>query len=266
MLGVPNIATGFAGRRELEDYDRSFAGGHVQAQFLAVDGTTRENITVNDPKSRVETHIRDTGVTPTSADLDRMRNKVNLLARADTLVVLSGSLPPNVDVSFAVELVGLAGTSGAQVAVDGPGDLLRDLGSRELWLLEPNTQEFASMHEVDTLADDELIPLGCEVSGRVRTLIITCGSAGGHLFVNGMAFMGQVDIDPAEVRSAVGCGDAMLGAYIAAQHRGDDIKTSYRYAPAVATAAATHEMPGHFDLEAVGELLSRSSIEVVEAC
>lgn len=216
-LGVPNIATGFVGHEELDDYDRSFAGGKVQPQFLAVEGTTRENITVIDPQTRVETHIRDTGLTPTATDLDRMRNKVNLLAKPESVMVFAGSMPPGVDLEFAVELVDLAILNGAHVAVDGPGELLHALRNHKLWLLKPNMVEFATMHRLENLGEDELIPLGREVSKHVRTLIITCGSPGGYLFVDGAAFMGQVDIDPTAVKSTVGCGDAMMGAFIAAQ-------------------------------------------------
>lgn len=270
-LGLASIATGFVGRESMEAYERSFDGSGVQSQFLAVEGATRENITVLDPVGRVETHIRDRGITPTDADWERLRHKINLLAKPGSLVIFSGSIPPDTPVGVVEALIELAASNDCRVAVDGPGELLAAVRGRKLWLIKPNRRELAEMcpeepaprtgARPDEWSDERVMAYGVALSRHVRTLIVSSGSAGGFLFVDEAVFIGQVDIEPRHVVSTVGCGDSMLAAFVAAQCRGDDIKTSYRYALAVATAAALNPIPGAFDLDTVNELHKRVSVE-----
>ena len=158
---------------------------------------------------------------------------------------------------------------GGRVAVDGSGELLRALKDRKLWLIKPNVEELAAMGEdagkPAAMSDQEVVRIGRELSRRVRVVIVSRGSAGGYLFIDGSALLGQVELFPsARLRSSVGCGDCLLGAFIAAQLRGDDVRKSYEYALAVATAAAMDTMPGQFDPAVVTELLGRTSVEPVE--
>ncbi len=300
--GIPSVATGFVGRDQLDDFDRSFADLAVQSQFLGLDGDTRENVTLIDPAGGVETHIRDVGPTPTPKDLERLRNKLNLLAKPDGLIVFSGSVPSGVDAGAVVDLVDLALSKGAKVAVDGPGALLHALDDRKLWLVKPNVDELAAMlsgtvtdqagtateasvpdgdastapscacasaagagvDHADALSDDRIVAIGRELSRRIHVVIVTCGSAGGYLFIDGSALMGQVAMESKNVVSTVGCGDAMLAAFVAAQSKGKDVKASYEYALAVASAAALHNTPGVFDPAVAKKLLAKASVTAIK--
>ncbi|UCE60451.1 MAG: hexose kinase [Phycisphaerales bacterium] len=262
-LGVASIATGFVGCEELDQYDRSFDGQRVQPQFLAVRGITRENITLIDPQAHNETHIRDTGIVPSETDLERLRRKIDLLAKPGAHVIFSGSLPPGVENDYAVELVDITIRAGARVIIDAPGDFLRAVRTRDIDLLKPNVQELGEMHETDSLSDDRIVTLGRALSESIRVVMVTCGSAGGYLFVNDSAFLGQVDVAPELIRSTVGCGDAMLAAFVTAQIRGDNPVDSYRFALAVASAAATHEIPGTFESNIAEQMLALTSVEPV---
>lgn len=262
-LGVPNVATGFVGREEFDLYERSLGDDGVASQFLAVEGTTRENLTVIDPSTGLETHIRDEGFDVAPADLVRLGNKLNLLAKKDDLVVISGSLPRGVDVSAVVELIDIAENKGAHVAVDGSGEMLRALRGRSMWLLKPNRDELTALAPTAIENDAALIEIGRDLSERVHFVIVSCGAAGGYLFIRGSVLIGQVDMDTTRAMSSVGCGDCMLAGFVASRKRGDDARTAYRYALAVATAAAIHTLPGRFDLALVEELLPRVSVEPV---
>lgn len=265
VLDVPSIATGFVGETEREMYEKCFQGTCVKPQFLTVAGTTRENITIIDPETNVETHVRAGGITTTPAALDRLRNKISLLAKEGNVMIFAGSLPPGVEIDYAVGLIDLMLAKKARVVIDGPGELLRAVRDRKLWLIKPNLDELAVMHEREKLTDSEAVDLGRTLSQSTRTVMVTCGSAGAYLFIEGAAFLGQVDIAASAVRSAVGCGDAMLGGFIAAQHRGDNVKKSFVYALAIASATATNDVPGHFDPACADDLLSKTNVEAVTA-
>jgi 1-phosphofructokinase family hexose kinase len=287
ILGVPSIATGFVGRDEMAMYEESFSETLVHPQFLAITGRTRENLTLLDKVTHVETHVRDEGITPTPGDMVRLGNKMKVLTRAGGLVIIGGSTPPNVPPARAIEFVDLALKKGAHVAVDLPGQLLHALRDRHLWLVKPNREEFTAMvragepkgapadiksgqitaeldeDEDDLLSDDELIDAGRVLAKNFRVLIVTCGADAGYLFTGSEVMIGQVHLDDERVRSTVGCGDALMGGFLAAQLRGKNIRESYHYGLAVATAAAVDMIPGHFAQIVVDEMLSETSVEPI---
>ncbi|MHC4065429.1 MAG: 1-phosphofructokinase family hexose kinase [Planctomycetota bacterium] len=263
-LGVPSIATGLVGRDQLPQYEADLARPEVQPQFLAVNGTTRENVTLIDPVSHTETHIRDAGIEVEAEDVERMCKKLNLLAKPDRVVIFSGSLPPGVTVEQLREMVDICRRASAKVALDVPGEALARVTDVSLWVIKPNVDELAAMIGQPTDSDERIVHAGRNLSRRVRVVIVSCGSAGGYAFIDGAALIGQVALEPGRVVSTVGCGDALLAGFVAAQLRGDDVRTSYRYALAVATAAAVDAVPGHLSLEAVDEFAELANVEPVE--
>ena len=277
-LGVASIATGFVGRGQLEEYEASFHNSLVRPQFLAVEGRTRENVTVIDTTTATETHLRDKGLAPTPADVVRLRNKINLLAKPGRLFVFSGSLPTGVDTAGAVKLIDVAISKGARVAVDGPGELLAALRDRSLWLIKPNRKELAEMVAASTggaevggqgdaqpsLDDKDILRIASEFTDHVDVVIVSCGAAGGFLLSAQRSLRGRVDFDTTLARSSVGCGDCLLGGFIAARCEGMDEEESYRRALAVATAAAMEVVPGQFARKNIESLLGLSIVEPVQ--
>lgn len=287
ILGVPSIATGFVGRDEMTMYEDSFGETLVKPQFLSIAGRTRENLTLLDRETHVETHVRDVGPTPTDGDMTRLGNKMRVLTRSGGLVVIGGSTPPNIEPARAIEFVDMAVKKGAHVAVDLPGDLLHALRDRHLWLVKPNREEFTAMVRAgepeeeetavkggqitaetdedadDLLSDDELVDAGRALTKHFRVLIVTCGADAGYLFSGSEVLLGQVHLDEERIKSTVGCGDALMGGFIAAQLRGRSIRDSYHYALAVATAAAVDVVPGHFSQMVVDEMLGETSVEKI---
>jgi len=265
VLGVPSIATGFVGRHELEQFEQQLDAMGAQSQLLAVDGTTRENITIVDPVAKQETHIRDVGFELTGQDLDRLAHKLDLIVRPATVVIFSGSVPPGMTPAQFAELVQHCIDKQAHVAVDTSGEPLRLVAGKRLWLAKPNLNELAEMLDRPIQGDEQIIDAGRQLSKHIRCLIVSCGSAGGYVFTGGSALLGQVTVEPERIKSTVGCGDCLLAGFVAAQLRGHDVRTAYRYGLAVATAAAVSLTPGEFSLEDVDEFFERASVEPLDA-
>ena len=263
-LNVPSIATGFVGQGDLADFEASLPTPLLQPQFLAVQGRTRENVTLVDPVNHVETHIRDVGPQITPDDVDRMAKKLNLLAGPDRLVIFSGSLPPGLGPQRLAEMVEVCRAASAAIALDLPGEVLAAIPPAGLWAIKPNVQELGDMLGQPIESDEQLVSAGRKLSADIRAVMVSQADAGGYLFVAGSALMGQADLDPARVVNTVGCGDALLAGFVAGQMRGDEIRASYRFALAVASAAATSPVPGSFTLDQVEELLTRASVEPIQ--
>jgi fructose-1-phosphate kinase PfkB-like protein len=160
-------------------------------------------------------------------------------------------------------LVDAARSRGADVAVDGPGDLLAALRGRELWLIKPNTDELAAMLGAETMSPDTIQRTGLELAEKVRYVMVSRGTDGAFLFNGSTAFVGRCDLDRSRVKSTVGCGDALTAGFIAARHRGHDAPTSFSHALAVAAAAAMEGIPGRVNRAALAGFLPKAQVDVV---
>lgn len=267
LLGVPSIAVGLVGRGQLTEYEDSFRGTRIRPEFLAVEGHTRENVTVIDSISKTETHIRDEGMLLTESQLGRIRNKINLLAKPSSLVVFSGSLPPGVMVEQVVAMLDIVSATGAAAAVDGPAELLRAIGGHGIWLVKPNIDELLQIVR-DDQAEHLCRNLSVEpadvasvrrvvrqVFPETGMVIISNGARGGYLFSEDHALAGSVTFDPSRLCSTVGCGDCLLAAFIAGCQHGAEPVECFRYALAAATAAGTAPEPGFVEFSTIDGIL-----------
>lgn len=265
ILGVPNIATGFVGSAELDLYEKAFADTPTQVRLVPVAGPTRENVTRLFPDSASERHIRNFGFKVTPDDRVLLKERLAATIHAGQVVVFSGSVPPGMTNRDALELIDVVVAAGARVVCDLPGPLLHELGDRPIWIAKPNREEFAAMltgvGDKIGLSDADLIAAGREASRWFGVLIVTSGAAPAYLFSRGAVLTGRVRLHPSRVRSTVGCGDAMLAGFVAAQLGGQDTSTSFRQALAVGAAAAMDIVPGRFDPGSVDEMLLATSVE-----
>jgi 1-phosphofructokinase len=263
-LGVPSIAAGFVGRNELEYFERFLSAFRVNTQFLTVDGATRENVTLVDPIARRETHVRDVGFTVSARDLTRLKKKLHLISRPTTLVIFSGSVPHGIEPQAFADLLDICLHAEAKVAVDTSGPALKAAAALPLWLAKPNAAELGEMVGQTIASDDEIIATGRQLSRRIRGLLVSRGEAGGYAFVDGSAFVGQVPVARQRIVNTVGCGDCLLAGFVTAQLRGQNVRESYRFGLAVATAAAVSREAGPFDLRDVQEFLAAASVEPLQ--
>lgn len=264
LLGVANVATGFVGEEDLDRFERSFDETHVRPQFLTLPGATRENVTLIDPVNHVETHIRDIGLAVGDKDKNRLARKLGLLCRAGSVVVFSGSMPEGFVADDFVKLIEICLSAKARVAVDTSGPALRAAAKMPLWLLKPNAAELEEIAERPLPTEADLIAAGRELSAGIETVLVSRGSEGGLCFVDGAVLKGQVDVRPDRIRNTVGCGDCLLAGFIAARLEREDIRESYRYALAAATAAAVSVESSRFLRQDVEEFHEKASVEPVD--
>jgi len=140
-MGVRNFATGFLGEDNRGEFDALFQDPLIQDEFFNLPGRTRENVTIVDRHSGIETHIRAAGLAVPAEQLARLTKKLRLLAADGSMLVFSGSLPPGIAPRQFVELVTSCQAAGALVAVDTSGDALAELAGRPLWIVKPNAVE-----------------------------------------------------------------------------------------------------------------------------
>jgi 1-phosphofructokinase len=253
-MEMPCVATGFLGEDNRGEFENAFKNPLIADEFFPLPGRTRENVTLVDRATNSETHIRDVGLEVDARSLDRLTSKLRLLSKDGAFVLFCGSMPPGAGAEKFTSLVDACREAGARVAVDTSGEPLRAMRGRKLWLLKPNADELGELmgRELPTLK--EQVAAAREVAKDVEHVILTRGAEGALLFTRQLELKAQVKVDPERVQNTVGCGDALLGAFVAGICHGLDLRRSLAKAVACATATACHPATAKFDPQLLTEL------------
>jgi 1-phosphofructokinase len=263
-LKIPTMLIGFVGKAHQDYFERYVNGDWISCQLFVTAGRTRENITIIDPVNRIETHIRDVGFEVSPTDINRMRKKLALLARPDTLVAFSGSLPPGLNVEDFLELVQICEMNNARVVVDCSGKVLKACEPLGLWMIKPNVEELAELTGRTAVTPEDIVAAGRELKKKVSVVLVSAGSEGAYLFTESIDLRGVLKVDASEVKNTVGAGDAMLAGYLAGVTMGK--RPAECLADALATAAATitARAPGRFKAQTMETLRLRAEIHTLD--
>ena len=261
-MGIRSVATGFLGDRNRGGFDSLLSDPLVGDEFFPLPGNTRENVTITDRRTGQETHIRDVGLEVAPRHLSRLAKKLRLLAADGGILIFSGSLPPGIGPADFSDLVAACQAAGARVAVDTSGDALAAMAGRRLWLVKPNGVELPLLAGREARGLDEQLAAARGLTDRVDNVVFTIGADGAYLFTRALALHAWVDVAAGSIRNTVGCGDALLGAFVAGVWRGREVGRAFRDAVACATASAMTITPGEFDAETFSQL--QAKVEMTE--
>jgi 1-phosphofructokinase len=207
-------------------------------EFVAVPVTApaRSNIAVAEPDGTV-TKINVAGQPLSAAELDACCAAVLAGAAEADWIVAGGSLPFGVPDTFYADLVDLLRPTGVPVAVDTSGPALLAAIKAGPALVKPNREE------LETAVGGRLRTVGDVVAaaGELRaagagTVLASLGRDGAVLVGPHGQWYGEA---PAQPRSAVGAGDAMLAGFLYGGAEGQQALTV-----ALAWGAAAASLPG----------------------
>ena len=259
-LDTPNIATGFLGRENRGAFQSVLTNPIVSDEFILIPGLTRENITIADTTGARETHIRETGLAVSREDLQRLREKLERLIGPGAIVVFSGSTPRDIDGTAFAEMVDLCAAGGARVVVDTDGNALRAMAGKKLWLVKCNADELAELIGRTPVDLQDELAAAKVIASTVEIVLLTRGCEGAYLFTSKFGVYGNAPLDEARVKNTVGCGDVLLGAFLAGIVGGRDMLETFADAIAAAAASACDLATAQFDPELAREL--RTKVEL----
>jgi 1-phosphofructokinase family hexose kinase len=263
-LNIPCMLIGFVGKQQQEYFERYTNNDYVSCQLFGVEGKTRENITIIDPVTRIETHIRDKGSEITLADINKLRKKLALLAKPDTIVVFSGSVPPGMSNEDFFEMIQICQMNNARICVDSGGTILKICEPLGLWMIKPNREELIEMMGLKKpVEESQLIDAGRKMKSHVGISLVSLGSEGALLFSPDGDFRGRLIIKPEKIKNTVGAGDAMLAGFIAGIIAGKSITDTFAQSLATATASTLTRLPSNVRLPVMQKLLSRVQINPI---
>lgn len=264
LLEVPSVLTGLVGLGEREFFGRNLEGGRVEMRLVPVAGQTRENITLVDPATRVETHLRDRGFEVSAGEQATLRKELASLAGPGVLFVFSGSLPPGITPADQAEMLAACRQAGGRVAVDLSGPALPPAVAAQPWLIKPNRQELGELLGGPLQDREALLAGGRRLAQSVPIVLTSDGAAGAYLLTSAGTWHGRCPLPPERVISTVGCGDTLLAGLLAGFYRKMSMPESLRLAVAAAAATAAN-LAATFEAGQVERLLPQAEVRPIAA-
>lgn len=179
---------------------------------VPVSGTTRTNLKIVDLQLGTYTDLNEPGPVIAPAELDRFIRQLRSEMTAQSLVVLTGSVPKGVPASIYRDLIEDIQKIGARAALDADHEVLRLGIEAAPFLVKPNIHELERLvgRTLENMTD--IMEAARElIAGGIRIVIVTLGEQGA-LFITGDSAFHAKGV-PVQVLSTVGAGDALMGAF-----------------------------------------------------
>jgi 1-phosphofructokinase len=191
-LGGESIALAVLGGGTGKAITDALAKQAIECRAFEVEGETRTNLKVIDPKLGTHTDINEPGPEVTDAMLDSMLEELVGLLQEGDIVVLSGSLPRGAAANTYEAWVAACKKAGTKVFLDADGDKLVAGLKAHPYLTKPNEIELGAMlgRKLDT---DELVAeAGRElVEQGVDHVVVSMGGAGRDVRDQGAGHQGK---------------------------------------------------------------------------
>jgi 1-phosphofructokinase/tagatose 6-phosphate kinase len=266
QLDVPVVATGFVGGRTGTRIVEELTAEAILNDFVRIVDESRTSTAVVDPTAASYTEINEWGPRVEPEELAMLLEKLAYLSRGADVVVFAGSLPRDVEDDFYAEAIRDLHRRNVRAALDCEGEPLRLGAEAEPSLVSPNQSEAEGLvgHE---FRDDEDCVNALERIAEMgpRNVLITSEFACFALFrEERRRLLYRAQAPRVEPVSAVGSGDVLLAAFLAARFAEKPLDEALRSAVAAGTASTLEVGAGRFDPREAGRLYNTVGVEELE--
>jgi 1-phosphofructokinase family hexose kinase len=265
-LGVPVVATGLAGGRTGTRIVEELTAEAILNDFVRIDDESRTSTAIVDPTGGSYTEVNEWGPHVSGEELEMLLEKLVYLSQGTDLVIFAGSLPRGIEDEFYAEAVSELNRKGAQTVLDSEGEPLRLGVQSQPWLVSPNEREAEALVGQEFNDDDDFLT-GLETIAELgaRNVLITRESGCWALLrTERHASRYRAEAPRVEPISAVGSGDVLLAAFVAARLDGRGDEESLRAAVAAGAASTLEIGAGNFEPREAGRLVSTVEVSQLE--
>ncbi|MEW6359842.1 MAG: 1-phosphofructokinase family hexose kinase [Planctomycetota bacterium] len=261
--GIHSALTGFVGSLEVPLYHNSFRSSGVQTLLVPVEGRTRFDTTILDPKNNTETHIREKGFYVTETDLRKLEVVLKRIIDPNEIVALCGSMPPGVSRGDFAKIVRQCVGKPARVLVDTSGEPLKAAVDAGPYAIKPNVDELRDLVGMELKDRLEIAEAALSLTPRITVVIVSLGKDGALLVKGGAVWHGLCPLDQARMVNTVGCGDALVAGFLAGLEKEMTDEETLRLAVAFGAAAALTSTAGSVRREDIDEMGQQATVEKI---
>src|SRR5438876_3367606 len=218
-LGVPVVATGLAGGKTGTRVVEELTAEAILNDFVRIEDESRTSTAIVDPTGGSYTEVNEWGPQVQPEELEILLEKLAYLSRGADYVIFAGSLPRGIDDDFYAEAIRELNRRGVLTVLDSEGEPLRRGTQAEPFLVSPNEPEAEGLVGQEFHDDDDFLA-GLEAIAELgaRNVLITRESGCWALLRSERQVSRFRALAPrVDPVSAVGSGDVLLAAFIAAR-------------------------------------------------
>lgn len=178
---------------------------------VEIDGETRTNIKIVDPKTQAYTDINDSGSAVNSTQMDLFEKKLLNYVTSQSVVVFTGSVPPGISKDIYKTLIERVQTIGATAVLDADGELLQHGVKAGPKIIKPNIDELERFAGRKLDGQAQIIEVAKKFIEYGTDLVAVSLGKEGALFVTQDKTYKASGLK-VDVKGTVGAGDSMLGA------------------------------------------------------
>jgi 1-phosphofructokinase family hexose kinase len=264
LLDIPVVATGLAGGRTGTRIVEELTSEAILNDFVRIADESRTSTAVVDPTTATYTEINEWGPHVDPDELAMLLDKINYLARGADMVVFSGTLPRGVDDGFYADAIRELNRRHVRAVLDSEGMPLRLGVEAEPFLVTPNQREAEGLVGQEFRDDEDYLMAVDRIADMgARNVLVTSETRSFGLFREDRKRLRLRALAPqVEPVSAVGSGDVLLAAFLAARLADRALDESLRAAVAAGAASTLEVGAGRFEPRDAGRL--QSSVDVRE--
>ncbi|MBK6846273.1 MAG: hexose kinase [Proteobacteria bacterium] len=253
LLGAPHHALSFAGGPTGEALQRDLAARLVVHTLVPTTEATRTCTTLLDNATGSVTELVEEAGPLSSHELEQFCAAYRALAPRASIIVLSGSLPPDCSTELYRELLTHAGSTPTVVDAHGPA-LLAALAQRPTFV-KPNRQELGRTLGRE-LADDAALRRAMhELNQRgARWVVVSDGPR--TVWISGKSGSYRCAVPPVPVVNTIGSGDSLAAGIACGLQRGLRSLEAIRFGVAAAVANVGTLLPAEIDPARVEALVA----------
>ena len=234
-LGQPTTALGFIAGFTGLGLEEELQKSGLATDFIRLpEGNTRINMKI---KGSEETEINGSGPAISEEKLALFFEQLDALQSGDMLVV-SGSVPKSLPADIYAQIAERTAERGVLLVVDAAGELLRAVLPHRPFLIKPNRDELAAFFCEKPETDEAVLVLAKRLQGvGARHVLISMAGDGALLCTeDGRCY--KAPAAKGTVVNSVGAGDSMVGGFLAALERGEDLPGALALGTAAGGATA----------------------------
>ena len=265
-LDIPVVATGLAGGRTGTRIVEELTAEAILNDFVRIVDESRTSTAVVDPTAGSYTEINEWGPHVEPDELTILLDKIAYLSRGADLVVFAGSLPRGVEDDFYAEAIRDLHRRNVRAVLDSEGEPLRLGAEAEPFLVSPNQSEAEGLVGNEFRDQEDCINALERIADLgPRNVLITSEAACFALFrEERRRVLYRAEAERVEPVSAVGSGDVLLAAFLAARLADRPADDALRAAVAAGAASTLEVGAGRFDPREAARLHGDVSVEELE--